>query len=81
MPTIVVGVPQLRIESDHPLPSVISILLGCRRSLILTCFVNGMLDSAADISRLQCVRSRKVLSTPLSPCYLVSLSDACVIVT
>ena len=58
----------------NPLPSVINILLGCLRSLILTCFVNDMLDSAADISRLQRVRSRKVLSTPLSPCYLVSLS-------
>ena len=32
-------------------------------SRLLTCFVNGMMDSAADISRLQRVRSRKVLST------------------
>ncbi len=30
---------------------------------ILTCFVHDMLDFAADISRLQNVRNRKVLST------------------
>ena len=52
--------------SAHPIP--IEICYGMLTdakitSTLLTCFVNDILDVASDISRLQSVRNRKVLST------------------
>ena len=59
--------------SFHPLWSLCLMFLlracvpqRCKvTSRLLTCFVNGMLDSAADISRLQNVRKQKSLVHPL----------------